>query len=232
MVVVRGRCAGHASGCGPLAAIGSAPIVPCTARIARAPMHEPAANIPANVDLVALCASHRAGLRHFLEVHTPRWLRCRESVADLEQTIWRQVLVTAAALEDRGESRLREWLLTTARNKLIDRVRFHRRECRDVRREYRSAESGGGISTVEPRDAWSSSRVLAGREELERFERALVELADDERNVIVMCRMERMSAAEAGEVLGRGEGATRALLSRALARLSSRLATGTALGEA
>ncbi len=193
---------------------------------------EPAANLTANVDLVRLCASHRATLRHFLEVRTPRWLRCRESVADLEQTIWRQVLATAADLEDRGDARLREWLLTTARNKLVDRVRFHRRECRDVRREYRAGESGVGLSAIEPREAWSSSRVLAGREELERFERALAALVDDERNVIRMCKIEGLSAAAAGALLGRGEAATRALLSRALARLSSRLASRQAVPPA
>lgn len=179
-----------------------------------------------NADLLALCAGHRATLRHFLEVRTPRWLRCRESVADLEQTIWRQVLAAAADLDYRGEARLREWLLATARNKLVDRVRFHRRECRDIRREFRA--DSGAASVAEPRHAWSSSRVLAGREEVQRFERALAALADDERDVIRMCRMDGLSAAEAGQRLGRGEGATRALLSRALARLSTRLAHGEA----
>lgn len=178
------------------------------------------------IDVKALCESHRATLRRFLEARTPSWFRHRESVSDLEQTIWRQVLRVIADLDLHSDTTVKEWLLTTARNKLVDRVRFHRRECRDVRREERSRTGGrsGGASQVG--HSWSPSRVLVGREELLRFERCLAKLADDERTVVRLCRLEGLSAAAAGQVLGRGEGATRALLSRALARLSTWLAEG------
>ena len=59
--------------------------------------------------------------------------------------------------------------------------------------------------------------------ELERLEAAFAELPPAWREVIVLVRLSGLSHAEAARRLGRSEASTRTLLSRALARLATRL---------
>jgi RNA polymerase sigma-70 factor (ECF subfamily) len=167
-------------------------------------------------DLGALVAQNHASLQRFLEAHAARWLLHRESVSDLTQTVYRELVASAASVQYRSEQEFRGWLYATARNKLVDRVRFYRRDRRDVRREIHAADP-----SIEGATAQTPSRISASREEIARCGACLDLLPPIEREVILLCRFGQLSAAEAGSVLGRGEGATRALLSRSLARLST-----------
>lgn len=62
------------------------------------------------------------------------------------------------------------------------------------------------------------------REECEQLESAFERLPGEYREVLLLARIVGLSRAEIGERMGRSEGAARALLFRAQARLASLLA--------
>jgi RNA polymerase sigma-70 factor (ECF subfamily) len=62
------------------------------------------------------------------------------------------------------------------------------------------------------------------REELATLERALAELPEDYRQVILLTRVMNLGHATVAEQMGRSETATRSLLHRALARLARLMA--------
>jgi RNA polymerase sigma-70 factor (ECF subfamily) len=176
---------------------------------------------PSAVELDRLLARHQAALRRFVETHAARVVRRRESLSDLVQAVLVELCEALPSLRYEGETRFRHWLYVTARNTLRDRRKYHLRDRRDARRE-------------DLRDAWTDvlqhrvtpSVLASSQEAAERIERCLARLSPEHREVIRCRHMAGMSAAEIGAAIGRGEGAARALLSRALARLSSLLAEG------
>lgn len=118
------------------------------------------------------------------------------------------------------------WLVRIAENEIRDQGAFHRRERRDVRRgvaleDHR--ETAGGLA-AELRSA-TSRLVLA--EEASRLERALEELGEEHREVIVLRRFEELSFPEIGERMGKSADACRMLFARAMAALTLRLGEAT-----
>ena len=173
----------------------------------------------------ALVERHEQALRRFISFHAATIVRRKESVSDLVQTVFRELLVAGKRLRFDGDAQFRHWLFVAARNKLRDRLHFHLRKRRDVRRE-RAFAPDAEVTDVW-RDAFATfctpvAAVISG-EEIERIERCFAALTDDHREVILLYQLGNLSAAQIGEVIGRGEGATRALLSRALARFSTLL---------
>jgi len=181
---------------------------------------------PAARDL--LLEQHLAGLRAFVRVRLGAVLRSKESSADIVHSVCREVLSDIDRFEYRDEAGFRHWLFQQAERKIVDRARYWAREKRDVRREQ-------SLAAVE-RDAHERSRELEcmqsfftpsrdaeAREELERIERAFARLPQDYREIISLARIVGLSHAEIAREMGRTEGATRTLLSRALARLATLL---------
>ena len=67
------------------------------------------------------------------------------------------------------------------------------------------------------------SRDAAGKEDLERLERAFARLSTDQQEVIRLARFAGLVHEEVARRMGRTPSATRSLLSRALARLATLL---------
>ncbi len=160
-------------------------------------------------------------LRAFVRLQTGARIRAEESTSDLVQSVCRHLLEDLPKLEFRGEEAFRGWLFTTAVRKILKRDTFYTRAKRDVRREV-----GGDVAIAECyRTMTTPSADLIRSEEIEEFERAFDRLDAEHREIISLVRVAGMSHAEAGEKLGKTEGASRVLLHRALARLATILET-------
>lgn len=178
-----------------------------------------------DLDLDARIRRHEQALRRFLSFHAATIVRRRDSISDLVQTVFRELLVAGRRATFEHDLQFRNWLFVTARNKLRDRLKFHLRDCRDPRRE-RPLDGPEDAADVW-RDAVSTLCTpvaeIISAEEVQRIERCFRSLSAEHREVILLHRLGDLSAAEIGVAIGRGEGATRALLSRALARFSALL---------
>ena len=163
----------------------------------------------------ALLASYLPRLRAFVRLRTNAMIRQRESCSDLVQSVCREVLQGAGQFEYRGDAAFRAWLFRTALHKILDRQAFLTEQRRDVRRDA----DGGGDGTVGnlPSREPTASQLAGAAELQQRMEAAFDLLPEDYREVIALSRIVGLSHAEIGEQLGRSEGASRMLLSRALA---------------
>jgi len=173
----------------------------------------------------ALFAAHQDALRAYVRLRLGRNLRSREESLDLTQSVVREALEALPRFEVRGEGGFRRWLLMRAENKIKDRGRFWNRARRDPRLEI--ALGPGSGDEAEDRAVVAAlqslatpSREAAGREELLRLERAIAELSDDQRRVILLARIAGLSHEEVARAMGRTVLATRSLLARAMARLA------------
>lgn len=166
-----------------------------------------------------LLERHLDGLRAYVRTRIGSAVRSRESSLDLAQSVCREALEDLDRFEYRGEASFRSWLQRRAEHKIVDRARFWQRERRDAQREVeleplRQGVHAGLLSLCTP------SRDAAGKEDLERLERAFSRLSADQREVIRLARFAGLVHEEVARRMGRTPSATRSLLSRALARLS------------
>jgi RNA polymerase sigma-70 factor (ECF subfamily) len=174
-----------------------------------------------------LLTRYLPGLDAFVRLRAGPLLRARESSSDLVQSVCREVLAHVDRFQYRSEGLFKQWLFTTAARKIADRCDHVQAQRRDVRREVAldaaAASSAAGSFADACRSLVTPSRELIGREELVATERALLELDDDHREVILLARVVGLSAREIGEQMNRSESAVRSLLHRALAELSARV---------
>lgn len=174
---------------------------------------------PALDELVAM---HVPRLRAWLRLRAPAAVLARESTSDLVQSVCREALDELGRFEWRGEPAFRAWLYTKAATKLVDRLRHwqaQRRAAAGPELRVSQAEDGE-LAGVYLAAGLTPSRVAIGREDLARFEQALAELPEDQREVLALVRIAGLSQAEVATHLGRSEGSVRGLLQRALRRLS------------
>ena len=177
--------------------------------------------------LQTLFERHLAGLRAFVRLRVGRLVRSKESSTDIVHSVCREALQDIGDFEYRDEAGFRHWLYRRAEHKIVDRGRHWRREKRDVAREVdlRVHEAHGEESRMLEcyQSFFTPSRDVAAREELARVERAFARLSPDYREVISLARIVGLPHAQIAAHMSRSEGATRVLLSRALARLSTLL---------
>jgi RNA polymerase sigma-70 factor (subfamily 1) len=168
-----------------------------------------------------LLADELPRLRAFVRAHLSPQLRLRESGSDVVQSVCRALLAGRGEFDFRGDAQFRAWLFTAARNKIAEKMRFHLRQQRDLRREVSPqshADLASGYRTVT-----TPSHVAAAREHVEKIEQALDLLSDDHREVISLVRVAGLSVAEAAAAMDRTPEAVRMLLGRALLKLAAAL---------
>jgi RNA polymerase sigma-70 factor (ECF subfamily) len=174
-----------------------------------------------------LLERHISRLQAFVARRISPGLRRQESSQDLVQSILREALRDFPRAAPPNPNAFRAWLFVAADRKLKGRLRFWRRERRDPARERELSprESGTrerGLAGNDP----TPSRDAAAREGLRRLVSAFATLPPEWREVILLARVQGWSHAQIAARLGRSEVATRSLLSRALARLSTELERG------
>jgi RNA polymerase sigma-70 factor, ECF subfamily len=139
-----------------------------------------------------------------------------EVARDLLQETFLRVWRNVATLELLPVERQRFWLFAVARNLLTDWSR-RRATHSSLREELARAAVAG------PRGGASAAEVAERREELAQVGRAIGELPEDLRTVLVMQVVGGLTSGQIGELLGRPAGTVRYHLSRARARVAERL---------
>ncbi|MEZ6038152.1 MAG: sigma-70 family RNA polymerase sigma factor [Planctomycetota bacterium] len=169
-------------------------------------------------------------LEAYLRVQVGPALRAKESISDLVQSVCGEVLQDLAHFDFRGEAQFRHWLCKHALHKVINKREFYGAAKRDLRREVSPAMRAAADTVGQPESVLTCyatlctpSRHAAGREEVERFERALDQLPEDYREAILLRRVIGLDYPEIAAAMERSEGATRNLVHRGLARLSALL---------
>jgi RNA polymerase sigma-70 factor, ECF subfamily len=168
-----------------------------------------------------LVAENLGRLQAFVRAHMPVELRGRETDGDLLQSICVDLIGSRAQFDFRGDAQFRAWMFTAARAKMIEKLRFHRRAMRDVKREQAvdTQLQAGLVDPITP----TPSRVAAAGERAQLVEQAIAALPPDHREVVTLTHFAGLSPAEVAEHLGRSPDAVRMLLGRALVKLSVEL---------
>ncbi len=168
-----------------------------------------------------LIAAHLPRLRAFVRLQMSPALRGRESVSDVVQSVCREFLGQEDQLEGRNEHELRSWFYRAALNRVRQKLRFHMAEKRDIRAEAGQAPSASDEELLQCYATHlTPSRHAIGNEEIRQIEQAFDELPEKYRDVIIYSRILGLPHKEIGAKLGIEEGPARAMLSRALTRLS------------
>ena len=160
----------------------------------------------------------RSGLRKLIG---PKY---RALLADSEDATQDAILSALRRLhkfEYRGEGSFLAWLLKGAEYEIMGRIRALEAKKRTADGAVVALDAAGDVI---PSNEASASQVHDEAELAERIRNALQQLPDREREIIVLRRYMELDTAEICEEMGLPtEGAVRALLSRAQARLAGML---------
>ena len=170
-----------------------------------------------------LAARYLPRLRAFVHARLGAGLRRVESESDIVQSVCRELCEEPSGRAFNVEAEFRAWLFAVATNKIRERARYWDREKRSPE-QVQFVDRDTDLEALRCLSAsLTPSREAASREELERVERALEALSEDDRRVIALSRIAALPHAVVGEHLGRSEEAARKMLGRALRRLSAAL---------
>ena len=156
-----------------------------------------------------LYARHRGPLFR----HLTRQLRDAALAEELFQDVWQRVIT--ARERYRPEARFATWLYQIAHNRVADhwRAKQHR------------PDAPGDADELAQRvpDPDSPERSLSAFEERRRLQRALEELPDDQREVVLLRLEQELSLEEIGEITGVGRETVKSRLRYAMDKLRARL---------
>lgn len=160
---------------------------------------------------------YRPWLRSVIAARMPMAIRSRMDESDIVQETLLQACRGLGEFRGTTNAELRAWLLRLLEHQLIDAVRFHRRQRRDLLREQPD-----GTAAVAA-DTQTGSAVMHSREVHELFWRAMAELPEHYRTVILLRQQQDLTFEEIGRRMDRQADGVRMLWGRAV------LALGTAL---
>lgn len=157
----------------------------------------------------ALYARHRGPLFR----HLARRLRDGALAEELFQDVWQRVI--AARRRYRPEARFATWLYQVAHNRLADhwRAQSHRPP----------APADGDEQAARRPDPTTPERQLSAFEERRRLQRALEELPEDQREVLLLRLEQELTLEEIGEITGVGRETVKSRLRYAMDKLRARL---------
>ena len=162
----------------------------------------------------ALYARYHDDLLFSIRAQLGTRLRGALQSEDVLQSVALEAFREMPRFEDRGQGSLRAFLHRLVVNKIRDRGR----------RENAQKRAGG----VPLGDTLMGALEGAGGEleptyhdpRYEKLERALAQLGDEQREVVVLRQMEGLSSKEVAERLGKSDDVVRKVFSRAMARLT------------
>jgi len=172
-----------------------------------------------------LCGLYAERIRRMVRLRMGPELRTQLESMDLVQDA---LLAAIQELDDftyQDEGDFLRWLSIIAENTIRDNIdRIHAGK-RDVRRQMSldsvAAQSDGGrIPARYPAATTTPSVLVARSEELDRLERAMDQLKDEYRHVIVLAKIEGLSYRQIGQQLGKSPDAVGMLLCRAMVALT------------
>jgi RNA polymerase sigma-70 factor (ECF subfamily) len=157
----------------------------------------------------ALYSRHRGPLFR----HLTRQLRDAPLAEELFQDVWQRVIT--ARERYRPDARFTTWLYQIAHNRLADhwRASQHRPS---------APEDAAELAERIP-DPDTPERTLSAFEERRRLQRALEELPDDQREVVLLRLEQELSLEEIGDITGVGRETVKSRLRYAMDKLRTRL---------
>jgi RNA polymerase sigma-70 factor, ECF subfamily len=174
-----------------------------------------------------LFVQHRDRLRRLIAVRLNRRLAARLDPSDLVQDVLIEANQQLVGYLRERPLPFYAWLRQIAWQRLIDIHRKHVvAQRRSVRRERAPAlpdESVAELADLLVSSHSTPSKQLMREELRERVRKALLELAERDREVLVMRYLEQLAMAEIAAVLGISEGAVKVRHLRALQRLHAAL---------
>jgi RNA polymerase sigma-70 factor (ECF subfamily) len=167
-----------------------------------------------------LLEEFRPRLHAFVEARLDPLLRSRLDPSDVVQEVQLEVARQMDDFLDRSPMPFHLWVRKTAYQRLLKLQRDHRRARRSVDREVGLPERSslllaGPLLAAAP----SPSQQFAAREFAARIGRAVAELAEADREILLMRHAEELSYAEIACLLDVEPGAARKRYGRALLRL-------------
>jgi RNA polymerase sigma-70 factor (ECF subfamily) len=168
-----------------------------------------------------LLVRHRPDLEAFVEWHLDPRLRARLDPSDVVQEAQMEVARRMDDFLRRRPMPFHLWVRRTAYERLLNLRRDHRRRARrSVDREVRWPERSS-LLLARPlvSGAPSPSQVLEAREFAERVSRAVADLAEADREILLMRHAEELSYEEVACLLDIEPAAARKRYGRALIRL-------------
>lgn len=167
----------------------------------------------------AFYGTYRDELLFYVRARLGRRLRSVLESEDILQSVALEAVRALPRFEVRGSGSLRRFLHTLVLNKIRDRA------------DTFGAAKRAGVVPVDAelgleRVAQDCTEPVYQDPLYADLERALAELPDDMREVVIQRRIEERSSREVAEAMGRTDEAVRKLYSRALARLALRLDPG------
>lgn len=168
--------------------------------------------------LFALAADR---VRYFIRLRLGAALKERVESVDILQDAYLDAYTSFETFEASDDRAFVRWLCRIAEHRLLD--------CRDYL-DARKRKPPGGVHPVSKvlqvaRDSGTGPVTAAERADTrERLARAMLELADEERDALEKRHFESMTIEEIGHAMGRSETAVRRLLGRATAKLGRMLA--------
>ncbi len=134
--------------------------------------------------------------------------RQKELSEDLVQNVFLRLLRYPDSFRGFGE--FRTWMYHVARNVLYDHFRKMKRT---------PANDDLDIHQGKLQDESDAEKMLEKREELDKLEKALRMLSDENRELIVMCRYQELKYSEIASILDTTEGAVKVRVHRAIGQL-------------
>lgn len=169
------------------------------------------------LDIGAMTLKFRGMLKRVAEQEFPESLRFRLDDSDLVQETLVRALRGADDFRGTTDLELQQWLREILKNQLIDSIRFHNRQQRDIARDFRDPLPELADDTQTP------SQAVRQRESHERLWLTVAELPEDYRTVICLRQQMDLSFPEIGERMGKTADAARMLWGRALLMLGEKL---------
>lgn len=154
--------------------------------------------------------------------------------ADLDDLVQEAYLEATRQFEHysyQGPDSFFRWLATVVLHRLANLQRMAAAQKRDRRleRPLHGDDSTTSSDGVQPVDLGPGPRtIVVGAEAQARLERALQTLSADDRDVIVLARVQGLSLQEIADRMGRTRNAVALLLSRALRKLKAAMGDGDA----
>jgi RNA polymerase sigma factor (sigma-70 family) len=156
----------------------------------------------------------RKRLATFIRYRMNPQLRESTDVEDLLQETHLRAFRQLNRFSYEGPQSFVRWLMTIAGHVVIDAARYQGRDKRAGEKvPFRSASQPGG---ADPAITQTPSRLLASREQLDRFFRELDLLPQNYREVILLAKVEQLSSEEIARRLGTSRENVALILHRAL----------------
>lgn len=169
----------------------------------------------------ALIERYLPELHAFVRLRAGRLICARESSLDVVNSVCREVLAHMERFQHPSEAAFKRWLYVTALRKIKNRQAYYLAAKRDVLREVGAPEASAEEALLQHYRTFSTpSQHAVAREEIERVEAAFDRLNEEQREVLTLAHMVGLSRAEIATQMGKSEEAVRALLHRALVKVS------------